>query len=334
MIMIALGLSLCGGAQSTATESLVIEPTSIDFGAIAPGSSQVGIFTLHNRSDKPLQIASALPSCKCTTLTNLTGVEIAPGSSVELKATLEAPRSPGKKDAKVFVTLAGQAKPAIAKMEGMVTMPVQPSPPFLDALKGKRNGVIDLTAGDGKPFQVIAVDGAAPVFADFDPSKDAPRSHYLIRWDLSMVADEQLRQWMIVQTSREDCPLIPLRIRNEATGIRFDPEADMRGWFLPESIVLAGVMKAGGSADLSVTYESSAPKGKPSRPQWNEVQSVVSSSPDAHAQLLTTTAKDSFTTLTMRFTLSTKASGLVYAPVTIQTATGNGRCFVAAWVQP
>ena len=155
-------------AAAPADAPLLIDPPHIDLGAIAPGSVQTRSFTLRNVSDKPVTIVSAFPSCKCTTLTDLAGKEIAPGGTVELKASMDAPRAPGPKDAKVFVTLKGGGRPLIAKMEGVVTLPVQPSPPYIDALKGNRNGAVEFTAGDGKPFRILSVEGAPAQFVDFD----------------------------------------------------------------------------------------------------------------------------------------------------------------------
>jgi hypothetical protein len=320
---------------ATAAESpLVIDPPLIDLGAIAPGSVQTRTFTLRNVSGKPVTIVSAFPSCKCTTLTDLAGKEIAPGASVELKASMDAPKAPGPKDAKVFVTLKDGSKPLIAKMEGVVTLPVQPSPAFINALKGNRKGVIDFTSSDGKPFRILSVEGAPPVFTDFDPAKDAPRSHYLVQWDLSMVPDGKFRQWLLVETDRPDCPLIPLRVRNEGTGARFDPDVDKRGWFIGESVVLAGRMKPGEARDVVVDYENSVPKGKAPMPYWDVVRGVGTQDPAIAVQFLGAEKQGDRMRVKMRVTTGLKASGLVYAPVTIETGTGGGRCFVAAMVAP
>jgi hypothetical protein len=322
-------------APAAATASpVVLEPAEHDLGKIAPGSSQVRTFKLRNTGGAPVKIVNAFPSCKCTTLTDLAGKEIPAGGEVELQASLDAPRTPGVKDAKVFVNLQGGARPLVARLHGDVTLPVQPSPPFVDALKGNRTGTIEFASTDGKPFRVLAVDGAAPQFADFDPAKDAPRSHYLVRWDLAMVPDGKFRQWMVVETDRADCTLIPIRIRNEATGARFDPDVDRRGSFLPESIVVAGRMKPGEAKDLEIELESSAPKGKQQTPYWDRVLKVQCAAAEAHAQLLGSRRVGDRAMVQFRLTLSTKAQGYAYLPVTIETGTGVARCFVAVAASP
>jgi hypothetical protein len=322
-------------APAVATASpVVLDPAEHDLGRIPPGSSQVRTFRLRNTGSVPVKIASAFPSCKCTTLTDLAGKEIPAGGEIELQASLDAPRTPGVKDAKVFVNLEGGARPLLARLHGDVTLPVQPSPTFVDALKGNRTGTIEFASTDGKPFRVLAVDGAAPQFADFDPAKDAPRSHYLVRWDFTMVPDGKFRQWMVVETDRPDCALVPIRIRHESTGARFDPDVDRRGSFVPESIVVAGRMKPGEAKDLEIELESSAPKGKQQTPYWDRVLKVQCAAPEAHVQLLDSRRVGDRAMVRFRMTLSTKAQGYAYVPVTIETGTGVARCFVAVVATP
>jgi Protein of unknown function (DUF1573) len=321
-------------APAAATEAVVLEPAEHDLGRIAPGSSQARSFMIRNTGSSAVRIVSAFPSCKCTTLTDLAGTEIPAGGSVKLEASLEAPRAPGSKDAKVFVTVEGLPRPLVARIRGEVTLPVQPSPTFVDALKGNRSGTIEFASGDGKPFRVLSVDGAAPQFADFDPARDAPRSHYLVRWDFTMVPDGKFRQWMLVETDREDCPLVPVRIRNESTGARFDPDVDRRGSFLPESVVVAGRMKPGEARELEIELESSAPKGKLGVANWDQVQKVSCVAPEAHAHLLDTRRVGDRLIVRFRLTLATSARGFAYVPVTLETASGNARCFVAVVATP
>jgi len=307
---------------------------AIALGKTPPGSSQVRAFRIRNLGSSPVKIVSAFPSCKCTTLSNLAGKEIPAGGEVELQASLDAPRTPGTKDAKVFVTLQGGGKPLVAKLHGEVTMPVQPSPAYADALKGNRTGTIEFASEDGKPFRILSVDGAAPDLVDFDPAKDTARNHYLLRWNFTMVPEGKFRQWMVVETDRADCPLIPVRIRNESTGARFDPDVDRRGSFLPDSIVLAGRMKPGEAKDLEIEFESSAPKGKQGVANWDKVNKVQCVAPEAHAQLLDAGRAGDRAIVRFRLTLATSARGFAYIPVTIETASGSLRCFVAVVATP
>lgn len=151
-----------------------------------------------------------------------------------------------------------------------------------------------------------------------------------------MVPDGKFRQWMVAETDRDECPLIPLRIRNEGTGSRFDPNVDKRGSFMPESIVVAGRMKPGEARDLEFELEGSAPKGKPQQPYWDRVLAAHCKDEAAHAQLLEVKPSGpDRVRVRFRFTLATTASGFVYAPVSFDTGTMLPfTCFVTAVARP
>lgn len=122
-------------AAPTQTATVTIAPPMIDFGVIKPGSRQNGEFKIQNRGQTAITIESAFPSCKCTTLSDIAGKIIQPGGDLELLASLDAPRTPGEKDAKVFVKIMSVEQPLIAKMQGVVQLPLLIQPVFIDALK-------------------------------------------------------------------------------------------------------------------------------------------------------------------------------------------------------
>ncbi|MEI6475600.1 MAG: DUF1573 domain-containing protein, partial [Planctomycetota bacterium] len=252
---------------------LMVEPPKVDFGVVAPGTKHPAHFVLRNVGSSPLTIERAQPSCKCTDISDIAGKVIAPGGTLELNASLLVPKSPGEKDAKVMITVAGYPGMVLASMVADVTQPVRAAPAFVDALKDKQEGVVHLSSIDGKPFKVTGAGGRAPLFVGFDPAKDAARATYDIRWRLADIATGPLPQWWVIDTDRADCAQIPLRIRHDSTGSRFDPERSARFWFPPESIVLAGVVKAGTPVALSTTIEhlNPAAQGRVTAPTWGDV---------------------------------------------------------------
>jgi hypothetical protein len=56
-----------------------LEPAMLDFGFIAPGTEVQGTVKLINTSQEPLTILAAQPTCKCTTLNDISGSVIQPG---------------------------------------------------------------------------------------------------------------------------------------------------------------------------------------------------------------------------------------------------------------
>lgn len=315
---------------------LLVEPPEVNFGRVAPGTKHPARFVLRNAGASPLTIASAKPSCKCTDVSPIEGLTIAPGATLELAAALQVPKSPGEKDAKVMITVAGLQGMVLAKMVADVAQPVRAEPAHIDALKGVASGTIRLSSVDGKPFRVIAAGGKAPELVGFDPSKDAPRATYDLRWSASSIGSP-LPQWLVVDTDRADCPQIPLRIRHETTGVRFDPEQRTRFWFPPESIVLAGVAKPGQPVRLSATIEHLNPgaQGRVTAPEWGKVTALGVPGGEGTATLVSATPRGmDFVDLEFDFVLAAGRTGSLYVPVRITTPTGSGNVYVAVTVAP
>jgi hypothetical protein len=319
---------------SAPSAAVTITPPLIDFGVVKPGTSNRGVFKIQNHGATTLRIESSFPSCKCTTVTDLAGKEIPPGGELELVATLDAPRTPGEKDAKVFVKIVDSPQPLIAKMQGDVRLPLVAKPAFIDALKGKLQGSVELSNPTGAPFRVISCDGQPPVFLGYDPSRDPPQASYRLRWDFSMVPEGKLQQWWCVETDAAECPIVPLRIRHETTGIRFDPKMDERRWFIPEGVVVAGRIAANQPMELELEIESTVAQGKPQPPGWDAVRAVQSAEPLAEAEFISSERRGDHVRIKFRFKALKPGAGFIYAPMMVRTDTGAARFFVAATVQP
>lgn len=316
---------------------VVVEPPLIDFGRVAPGTRHPARFMLRNASGSPVTVARAMPSCKCTDVSDVVGRTIAPGASIELTATLAVPGSPGQKDAEVLIAFQGVPGVARARMQADVTMPVRVEPAYVDALKGVQEGQVRVASVDGAPFRVMAAGGKAPAFVGFDPAVDAPRAEYLLRWRTPELGSPALPQWWVIDTDRADCPQVPLRIRHETTGSRFDPGRTARFWFVPESIVLAGRVRAGTPVELRTTIEhlNPAAQGRVTNPAWSQVRGVAVPGGEGTAELVSATPRgEAFVDLVFRFTAAPGRQGPMYVPVMIDTATGQGAVFVAATVVP
>lgn len=317
-------------APQGAPAGVVIDPPLIDFGRLSAGEARTGRFIIRNQGTAPVKVTTAFPSCKCTAVSGIDGREIPPGGSAEVSATMEAPRAPGPKDAKIFIVLEGAPQPMVAKMQGVVTWPVQPEPPYVDALQGRRSGSVRLAATDGRPFRVLSIDGRSTA----GPANSEARLEQQVTWDLSTPPEGGLRQWLLVETDHPDAPLIPLRVRHESTGVRFDPDAEKRGWFLPESVILCGRVKPGQSVERTLVLENATTRGKTRPPGWDAVQSVQSADPRIKAELLKAQPRGDSVLLTIRISFETGPAGFAWLPVTVRTASGEGRCFAAAVVQP
>jgi hypothetical protein len=323
-------------ARPAAPSALVVEPPEVNFGRVAPGTKHPARFVLRNAGAAPLTIASAKPSCKCTDVSPIEGKTIPPGGTLELTAALQVPKSPGEKDAKVMIAVVGSPGLVLAKMVADVTQPVRAEPAYVDALKGVSAGTVRLSSVDGKPFRVLSAGGKAPELVGFDPAKDAPRAAYELRWSVSAMG-APLPQWWVVDTDRADCAQIPLRIRHETTGARFDPEQGKRFWFPPESVVLAGVAKPGVAVRLSTTIEhlNPAAQGRVTAPDWGKVTALSVPGGEGTAAMVSATPRGTdFVDIEFDFTPAAGRAGALYVPVRVTTPTGSGNVFVAVTVAP
>jgi hypothetical protein len=321
-------------AQAPAGQvAVLLEPPVADFGTIEPSSSHVGKFTLKNLGSAPATVKAAVPTCKCTSFTDLVGKVIPARGELAFEATLKAPASPGEKDAKLQIVVEGMPRPLVATLKGLVTLPVSAEPPFVDALKDVVRGTVKLRSIDGQPFRILKSGDAAPVFRGFDPAKDAPRAEYEIVWDLSGRGCDTMPLWWTVFTDRADCPVVPLRVRDECTGSKADPGRHDRAWMFKEPLVQAPLLSVGKPTELAIEIEHYNPQGRGriDRPRFREVQAVRDPSGLFAIELLEAKPVGTDEALVrIRVTPTPAAAGERYLPLTVTTATGAGQVAVAA----
>ena len=304
--------------------SITVAPPVVDLGVVQPGSVSPAKFTLINTSNAPVSVKGAIPNCKCTDISPIAGKVIAPGGTLELSASLAAPRVPGEKEAKVFISFAG-AETAQATIKGEVRLPVLATPPFVDALREVVSGTVALKSTDGKPFTVLQSGGVAPVFVGFDPSKDAPRAEYTLAWSLAGRTPEEMPLWWVVWTDRADCDAIPLRVRDEATGFKHDPDRFKRFWTVKESIVVAGRGSVGAphKAEIELEHYNPPKRGAVENPAWRDVRAVRSLDPAVEVKYIgKRDAGEDGSMLDVEMTA--KRAGPIEGLLEIETATGKG----------
>ena len=317
--------------------ALRVEPGGFDFGIIEPNSIQEVKAVLYNTGTEPITFAKVSPSCACTTAQDLTKEILPAGGSITFDSKFKAPTEPGLKTAYIQIIFNHGATQGHFKinLQGMVTMPVRAEPPYVNALKGVQVGEAVIESIDGKPFNIITSGGKKPVFADgFNPKKDSPRNSYTIKWnvplrDVSNCAG--MRRWWVIETDHPDCPILPMRVRNECTGTRLDmPNVrKRRGWYFKEYIAQMGAIEAGKpvEVDVIIPFDKSGVK----------FQSVQSQSQNAHAQLISSTTSDDGKSITcrVRFTPRKDYKGVIYAMVMFKSNTGSKDIpFIAKVVPP
>ncbi len=311
--------------QTPQAPAIVIAPPIVDLGIVKPGSTSPAKFTLINSTAREVTVLTATPNCKCTAISPIAGKKIPPGGTLELSASLSAPRAPGVKEAVVFLTFDG-LPPAKATIKGDVHLSVVADPPYVDALKEVVAGTVKLRSADGKPFSITRSGLAAPVFVGFDAAKDPPRAEYEVQWNLAGRSCEQMPLWWFVWTDRADCPVIPLRVRDECTGSKNDMARFARFWIVKEQFIDAGVGTKGSASRVEVELEHYNPpkKGAVERVDWSTVVAVRSLIPELTVQSLSKRDVPGDAALLLLEVTPARA-GAFEGEIEIQTATGTGR---------
>jgi hypothetical protein len=189
----------------------------LDFGFLSPGEDRTGQITLTNTSDRPVTILAIQPTCTCTTTSNLAGTVIAPGAQARFDAKLGSSVVPGPRKATVKILAEGFGQALELDVRGEVALPLRAVPAAINpppAGPGKGRFVVESV--DRKPFKVLSSGGMAPAFLGFDSSHDQDRATYVLRHDLESIPRERWPAFWVVETDRADCPVLGLKVRDEA----------------------------------------------------------------------------------------------------------------------
>ncbi len=313
-------------SQQAAPTPIMIAPPVVELGAIEPGSVHPAKFTIINTGKQEVTITSAKPNCKCTAISDVAGKKIPAGGSVELSASLSAPRAPGIKEAAVFLTFDGGLRPLQATIRGDVRFKIVAEPPYCDALKDVVRGTVKLKAVDGQPFRILEAGKKAPVLTNFDVSKDKPRAEYELQWDFTGVSCEQMPLWLFVWTDRADCRVLPLRVRDECTGSTADMDRYKRFWILKEQFLDGGTSKGGKPVEVEIELEHYNPpkRGAVERADWSKVVAVRSRVSELDVRYVSQREVVGGGAM-IKLELTPKKQGSFEGELELETATGVGR---------
>ncbi len=308
---------LGSAAALTDAPPVDVVPPFLDFGFIPPNVDATGSVKIVNQGTEPLMILAAEPSCKCTTLSDLSGTVIPPGGSVDLEAKLDGASNTGPKTASVKLLFEGYSVVEVVDLKAEIALPIRAIPPHINAVRNQnRQGRIVVESIDGEPFSVCAVHGLPPTFLGFDPATDTPRSQYILTYNLDTMPTPYPR-YLVIETDRPDTPMVDVYLRHETTLPKPNRNLRMAGGFrFP-----LGLIKQGGHADLEVSFDTVA----------QPIATVISETSDCRAELLGTrteeSAKGLITIAMIRVTPASDYVGILYAPLSAMTAGGEIAAF-------
>lgn len=303
------------------------EPSKIDFGIRSPGSTADGTVTLVNTLDRPLKIVKATPSCQCTGV-DVLGKEVPANGKLTFPISIKLSKAPVKKQADLKIMFEGfPAFVLRVELEAEVAYPIRATPGFLDIQQSVSpamplSGTFTLAASDGKPFSIIAVQGAAPPYVDFVPGKDAPRASYTLSYNFTETVQANsgrtVPPYVVVETDRADCPLVDLRVRHESTHI--SPKFKVH-----EFRSTLGRIAPGEAGEFELEIENM---------KSQRITGVRSLSPKATAELVEQTSDEKGSVnIKVKVTPAAGFTGLLFFPVEISAGAVSSRQLVIGSVR-
>ena len=320
-----VGKPMRAATAPAANAKVIAAPAGLDFGVVAPHTILEGNFKLVNTSVKPLKVLGAQPSCQCTTI-EITGKEI-PAQVSGVPGVLEVPvtmkvSATGIKTAQVKVVVEGEPLPITLDLRAEVAYAVRMAiadaagnvQPFVDAAEdaSRLNGVAQIFSSDGKPFRVLSVQGATPVFVNWNPQSDAPLAKYEVQFSLVSEPCEMVPKYLLVETDRADARMIDARVRHACT--RISPALE-----IAEFRCNAGVVAAGGAATFDIEIKKMG---------GNRIASVKAVDAKFAAELVGQRADGSSLLVTIRLTPGKEVKGVFMTAVHLIAADANGQPYM------
>lgn len=137
---------------------------------------------------------------------------------------------------------------------------------------------------DKKPFSICAIGGKPAEFVGFDPAVDQPRNTYLVKYDVNAMGTKMPVFW-VIETDRDDCPVLPVRVRYETT--LFRPVFKLK-----EFSANLGRIDPGSSTEIEFEMED---PGEP-------IITAAADTKDARAELVSTEKRENLLVAKVRVT--------------------------------
>lgn len=316
-----------GGSSATSEDGSVdgpppieLDPPLLDFGILPPSVAKEGTVRLVNKGNKELEVLTVQPSCKCTTIDDISGKKIPVGGSIELRATMKSQSAPGKKSADIKILIDGYSQVIPLQLKQEVSLPVRVSPSYLNVVKGQpTTGRIVIESIDKQPFTVCAIGGKKPNLIGFDSAKDAPRNQYLLDWDFDRdFAPGEAKRYWLMETDRADCPLVDIFVRHESTVVL------PRGISPTEYRHTFGRLEQGGTYDFVLDLTKIGADEK--------IVAAASASSAAKVELISAVLEGEVMHVALRVVPNPDTLGLTWIPFTVYSSTGR-QADQAVWGQ-
>ncbi|MSR28595.1 MAG: DUF1573 domain-containing protein [Phycisphaerales bacterium] len=305
-----------------ATAQVIADPPVIPLGFIEPRATITRSFRLVNTGAQTVTIASAIPSCTCTSV-DAQGKVIQPGAALELPMTMKVSAATGIKVAGITFTFGPGIPPVTVEMKGEIAYPVRATAidfmsgatvPYINAFgdpalpqgsaSAPLDGIVTVASIDSTVFRVTSVMGAPAQFVGFVPSSDAPRPSYQVKYSLAGIPCDRVPPYLVIATDHPKAPIIDLRIRHKCTKI--SPQLPFAEYRANLGALEPGVRTA-------FEFELKKSQG------WR-VTGVASRDPRVLVEFMAQQSDTDHAMISLAATAAPNATGIILAPVSM-TAT-------------
>ena len=227
----------------------VLSPT-IDAGRVSPVDLAHGAFTIRNRLAVPIEIDHIQITCNCTRAKPRADV-IPPKGEIVVDMFIDLRGDTGPFEKQAHVHFKGFPDPATMRLIGdfQFAVAAEPARPKVD--QQSKTGEIRLTSQDGRPFNILSVNGQAPTFVSKTPPDAAAMTACTVAYDLRGI---RIPPALVIITDHPDCPVIPLKLRGPFTGAgERNFVLNLRAIALSQRFVNLGVLEPGVPKEIDMT---------------------------------------------------------------------------------
>lgn len=312
------GQTATADASNTLPPIRVI-PRELDWGSTLPERQVEGSVQLQNISDSPLKIIAVQSSCKCTTTKDLDGQVIPPGGQVTLAATLDPQNSVGTRTTQIKVLVEGYSKVLEINARAEISRPIRVRPQYINTIINRsetnpevgvtqQTGTLMVSSMDREPFKILSVQGRPPVYG-LRKEISAQASQHILAYDIEdfRQLDGRYQRYVVIETNREDSPLIEVLLRHKDSALDLDRQLKLRSYMLN-----LGRTEPGGSVLKQHTSREASTTG----PMFSATTDEPGITLEIDSQEVDEDSDDLITTY--RFTVDAdKPEGMYYFPVTL-----------------
>lgn len=189
------------------TPPLEFDPPRLDLGVVLPESVTDHIVRIRNTSEEPIRLTDVHKSCSCFKSVSLSTTLINPGEEIEATITYEATPLPNMANVALRFQADGYVSMKTLQVLGQIHQPVVTVPSALSFRdRSNKSGNMRISAPDGQPFRLLAIDGLPPNLVNDDGSI---KNRYVVSYDFEEILPPP---YLVVETDREGAEVVPVAV--------------------------------------------------------------------------------------------------------------------------